>query len=380
MQLSASQRISYKTTGPQGPAGQRGEKGPLLVMVDWESGGVYLSGTQAGEEVYHVVFYKDGTDRKRAYLCIQSFTSASPSTTPPPQDPTHWEIATEFRFVAAELALIEKIHATDIEVDELTVSHLRTKDPNSMKSIEAQDNQLTMTDAQGNQRLRICGEDLPSTGTTPTSSTSISAATLLNGLNVTPPDPRDWSATATGTAQTFTVATAQNMVTTPQFTGAFEFSLDRFNAGTVIATAVLEVLIDGAPVVSGTNSFTLDRTDTSGQATVTVPANSTVLTAGSHTVAIRGTVELYGADTEAGFRVSYQLDHSATTLTVAYTDQTTEIAANGFRVRFGSSYMFEASKVSGAVVFTMRSGDYGLRVTSSGIQKLQNGQWVAASL
>ena len=74
------------------------------------------------------------------------------------------------------------------------------------------------------------------------------------------------------------------------------------------------------------------------------------------------------------------IDISANSLyntgTLDYFVQKVEVAKNGFRAMFASNYLAEFKKsgtANSGVSFLLRAGNYGIRVTDSGLQKTSNG-------
>lgn len=137
----------YGDTGERGEKGEKGEDGEsiqgsagaMIRMSDWtltpkstyiddNIDGFYQSGDTT--KWYDVV-----THNNSKYRCIVSHTPIANTEPGIGEDwETYWIEANEFEFVATKLLLSEKINADQIDVDNITVQSLNTRDTNETTS------------------------------------------------------------------------------------------------------------------------------------------------------------------------------------------------------------------------------------------------------
>ena len=60
---------------------------------------------------------------------------------------------------------------------------------------------------------------------------------------------------------------------------------------------------------------------------------------------------------------------------MTYADQITEVASNGFQVRFGSNQMLRCIKTTSDIELMMQADNYGIQLSTSFLHLRINGTW-----
>ncbi|MBO4718964.1 MAG: hypothetical protein J5658_03720 [Prevotella sp.] len=365
--------VSY-TVARRGDNGTSGSDAPYSPFRgEWSSSASYY-GTAKRTDIVHYgnQYFIAQTDAGNPF----SGSGATPNAS---ADTQYWarfgasydSIATGF--IAAvegtfERAVIRRLQTTSIDSNNVNHGY-----------IQAENNWLKMCDASGNALLTISADNLGAVGTNDSavvfsggflsgSWSSISGGQLNSG----------YSASNTVTCYTFpasgshSIASASNLFTLPALPNIEVNCGGNFTAGE--ATGIVEVAyaIDGTPV----SSARVDISNGMSSKTLTLPSYSGSLSPNTqHILSIVTTVTIASSGRVSGDSASVTVNcpSNSNTWNVAYTEQKTEIGANGFRVMFTSSDMFQAVKTGNNIEFLIQSGSYALRVNSSGIKKTNNG-------
>ena len=316
-----------------------------------------------GTEYRTDIVYDEET--KRYYIAkptVGTFSGIKPTNTAYWNDfgASYDSIATGFLF--SEMAVLENA----------VVRMLRTAE--SGRRVIIEDNCVNMYDDSGNLRLSISGDDLDAVPSS--TAKTVTNATIFSKTIAFPSLKNGWEVDGHSTGVSFSLTDSANVVTVDKFKCEFKLQAE-IASGTFDAQYSVGLMVDGTVrYLHDVVDAGIDLTRSSHTYEMEIPEHAMSLAKGPHTLQIYARMRLYDENVLSNGTLSYSCESLATTLRMAYTTQKTEVRANGFRVMFGSNYMFHCVKTGSAdssIEFLMRAGNYGLRVTSSGLQKMTNG-------
>ena len=316
-----------------------------------------------GTEYRTDIVYDEET--KRYYIAkptVGTFSGIKPTNTAYWNDfgASYDSIATGFLF--SEMAVLENA----------VVRMLRTAE--SGRRVIIEDNCVNMYDDSGNLRLSISGDDLAAVPSS--TAKTVTNATIFSKTIGFPSLKNGWEVDGHSTGVSFSLTDSANVVTVDKFKCEFKLQAE-IASGTFDAQYSVGLMVDGTVrYLHDVVDAGIDLTRSSHTYEMEIPEHAMSLAKGPHTLQIYARMRLYDENVLSNGTLSYSCESLATTLRMAYTTQKTEVRANGFRVMFGSNYMFQCVKTGSAdssIEFLMRAGNYGLRVTSSGLQKMTNG-------
>lgn len=328
--------------------------------------------TYYGNDTRRDVVYDSTTSQY--YAAKQTAGEFSDSASSPSS--AYWDsFGASFDSVATGLAFVEQAY-----IENGIIRILETANTGSGQ-IMAKDNHMEMFDSNSNLRLSISGEDLGSaSGTTTVSIPSRTAMSVSQNLS-TMDDP--YVTESLGPATSITVTDSGNSVTFAQTNVTFNIAGSLMTSGSKTIYCSAGYAIDGVCLnrISAPET-TITSSSSSTSAIAFIPALTTSLTPGTHTVQIFARIAVIGSATGSG-NFTCTATSVASSASIVYTAQCFQIRANGIRMMFGSNYMFEAAKTGtsdSTIAFTMRAGSYGIKVDNTGIYKLSSGSWAPASL
>ena len=316
-----------------------------------------------GTEYRTDIVYDEET--KRYYIAkptVGTFSGIKPTNTAYWNDfgASYDSIATGFLF--SEMAVLENA----------VVRMLRTAE--SGRRVIIEDSCVNMYDDSGNLRLSISGDDLAAVPSS--TAKTVTNATIFSKTIAFPSLKNGWGVDGHSTGVSFSLTDSANVVTVDKFKCEFNLQAE-IASGTFDAQYSVGLMVDGTVrYLRDVVDAGIDLTRSSHTYEMEIPEHAMSLAKGPHTLQIYARMRLYDENVLSNGTLSYSCESLATTLRMAYTTQKTEVRANGFRVMFGSNYMFQCVKTGSAdssIEFLMRAGNYGLRVTSSGLQKMTNG-------
>lgn len=257
------------------------------------------------------------------------------------------------------------LFAQEAVIDNAVVRLLRTAEEG--KRIVALDNLLAMYDAQNQMRLMISGDNL---STVQSETTVWLDAQTIMGYQTSSPD-LDIMFSSTGIE--ITAGTAGTLVL-PKINCSATLNNGGTNYAAVDARYVFGWMVDD--VFIGETSTPLDLRATAGAATggVSISSRRMAVGSGKHTVKVACKVDAWASSGSANITVSGNAScDSDQYVRVQYEARKTEIGANGFRVAFTSDSYAEMIADGTSSAFVFRAGNYGLRITSRGVEKTSNG-------
>jgi hypothetical protein len=137
-------------------------------------------------------------------------------------------------------------------------------------------------------------------------------------------------------------------------------------------------MLDGEKITDGHKFLEMTSNAPNCYSQETIGASKWQLSAGTHTLSIWTRIEAYG-DINCSYW-SYYSFYNRQTVTITYADQKTEIASNGFQVRFGSDQMLKCVKSGNDISLMMQADTEGIEVsTNNGIRFRFGGTWYTAS-
>lgn len=249
-----------------------------------------------------------------------------------------------------------KLSVSLINVDELVAKRVKTAESGRRVVIEG--NELSMFNDAGELRLKVTGGNLSSTAT--------GGSATVSSKTITFDSPSDAQQGYTEELASFTLSASNNVVTIPRI--AVNMNLQKLNDNTSLR-GTASLLLDGVSIAAW--SYTIPQ-DGTGTKTFSMPETKMSLPAGSHTLTLK-----FITTYNAGMSSATCSASSTGSISWLYSNNLVEIASNGFRASSGTG-MYVMQTSSGT---EMRCGNFGLRVTSSGIQKMTNGStWTAADI
>ena len=322
---------------------------------------VYYVNPSTGVGKWYQALY-NGTDR--------SFSNKVPTNT------SYWsDFGSNFSNIATGL-----LFAARAIIDNLVVRELET-DASGNPRIVASGNSLSMYDSNDNEKLRITGGDLSTTRQSATAdipSQSSIGYGITSGQQYSPDFGRGISDEDHYTEITFTVYDGA-ILNLPQITLNLEAVIQGLTSGNQVQMYwEYGWMLDGEKITDGHKYLEMTSNDPDCYSQETIAASKWQLSAGTHTLAIWTRIEAYGNINCSYW--SYYSYYNRTTVTITYADQKTEIASNGFQVRFGSDQMLKCVKSGNDISLMMQADTEGIEVsTNNGIRIRFGGTWYTAS-
>lgn len=356
--------------------GQKGDPGTSANMPyreNYANGVTYYGNTERTDWVYH-------TGTTRYYIAktslpngATSFSNIEPGVTQGWEN--YWStFGANFDSIAAGFVL-----AVNGVFENATIRNLATAGVGSNRIMASGD---TLSMYHGNdQRLVVSGNDLSSIGN-PQGGNVFTGGILfqetlsggqMNAGYSTYADTPIITFPASGSGA---ITDAANTLYLPQIDVCYaNFPVgSNMSAGDANGYVQIAYVIDGV-VVSSASPYGISNG--MSELVATLPAYSASLSPNTqHTVAIRVSVQVISNGLPSGAlgSVTVGIRNNSQQWSLAYTLQKTEIGANGFRVMFTTSDLFQAVKVGNSIEFKIRSGNYALKVDSSGVKVSTNAE------
>lgn len=274
---------------------------------------------------------------------FQDVTSGGlPNTTP---SSGLWvEFGASFDSIASGVVFAEKAY-----LEKAVVRMLETSSSNT-KRVIISENQVVMYDDSNNSKLIISGENLGAISNNTTYVSTEDGEVTGNTKNINAEED---------ITSSFQITKAGNKVTLP----AMDLNLVRSSSASYHLTFEACYVIDGVH-----QSITyFDGDEAVAGHTLTLPSLTISLPSGWHTIGV------WVHATGTNFRKISWLGVTNAIL-IYYPSQQVQIGANGFRAAFSSTQYADFIKNGASEpVFTIRNGNYGIRVTSTGVQKTTSG-------
>ena len=330
--------------------GTDGDPGPWLnSRGEWSSTELYVG----GDDSCDVVHYTDG----KWYMANRGVGDIPVGTLP--TNTSYWSaFEANFSNIATGLLFVEREY-----VNNLFVRDLETGASPYNGSIRAMDNYLMMFDELNQPKLVITGNELDSL-----SNATGSSGSWRDGYE----NAVSGSVTVDAYVEQIYVSQAENSVslssnsiTIMRGTGSGQNTAEE-------ATMTAAYYIDNTAVSSVSANFTFEV----GQTTkvFTLPRTNRRVSTGNHQIYIKITASTPNSNNLS--RAAY----SSGTVEVSYPTEAVQIGANGFRAAFSPTSYAAFTKESGSVNYTIRNGNYGIQVSSTGIKMTFNGStWYTAS-
>lgn len=356
--------------GDDGSPGTPGPSSPYRGVYD--SSEVYYATLRRRDVVYYVnpstgvgKWYQalyNGTDR--------NFTNKVPTNT------SYWsDFGANFSNVATGFLL-----AVRAVIDNLVVRELET-DATGNPRIVASGNSLSMYDSNDNEKLRITGGDLSSTRQSesayiPTSSSQ--GYGIASGQKYSPNFGNGVSDEDHYTEITFTVYDGA-ILNLPQLTLTLDANIQGITSGNQVQMYwEYGWMLDGVKITELHKFLEMTNNSASCYSQEVLAGLKRQLTAGTHTLAIWTRIEAFGNINCSYW--SYYSTFNRLAVTITYADQKTEIASNGFQVRFGSDQMLKCVKSGNDISLIMQADTEGIEVsTNNGIRFRFGGTWYTAT-
>lgn len=357
--------------GLDGAKGADGMSPACPYRGNWSSGEVYYGmGSRTDIVFFSKADYSDGTN---LYYIAKTTVGGPIPTGVKPTNTAYWSnFGANFDNIATGFAFIEQ----------LVVRQLNTAgEGSSTKRIVAEGNTLAMYDDSNNKKMSISGENLVPAGES--ASYTYNSETLLSKRDLWPSSGLQLE--GDGSSHSISVVSGNRVVvTTPVVSlsaGDSSYYPPVSGAATFVLSAFLYVNGDLHHIE--TLGQAINPSQSSVQFSFTSRNITLSLPSGTNTIKmfVRLTI---GLSSFSPYGDYYTLNVSTGTwgAEVTYGTQSVDIGANGFRAMFGSSYMFQAIKTGSedsTIEMLMRAGNYGVKMTSSGLQFLIGGSWYAAS-
>lgn len=245
-----------------------------------------------------------------------------------------------------------KLSAEAIDTDTLVAKVVKTTEDG--KRVEIFDNKLTMYDELGALKLVVSGENLSAQPT----STSV---TIPENSKTSGGSGRDTQYNSPEiTLASINVQADNNIVTIPRITININLGKETNNYGSAMVNMYL--LLDGLLLA---RAFSTDGAAMSCNASATYIGEQISLSKGTHTLKYK----FSGFAQGDVYNINVSATPSTDSVYVDYTQDLIEIAADGFRSSSGANNYLKHTS-SGTEI---RCGNYGVKVTSSGIQRMRNG-------
>ena len=245
-----------------------------------------------------------------------------------------------------------KLSAEAIDTDTLVAKVVKTTEDG--KRVEIFDNKLTMYDELGALKLVVSGENLSAQPT----STSV---TIPESSKTSGGSGRDTQYNSPEiTLASFNVQADNNIVTIPRITININLGKETNNYGSAMVNMYL--LLDGLLLA---RAFSVDGAAMSCNASATYIGEQISLSKGTHTLKYKFSGFAQGDP----YNINVSATPSTDSVYVDYTQDLIEIAADGFRSSAGASNYLKHTS-SGTEI---RCGNFGIKVTKTGIQRMRNG-------
>ena len=245
-----------------------------------------------------------------------------------------------------------KLSADAIDTDTLVAKVVKTTEDG--KRVEIFDNKLTMYDELGALKLVVSGENLSAQPT----STSV---TIPESSKTSGGSGRDTQYNSPEiTLASIQVQADNNIVTIPRITININLGKETNNYGSAMVNMYL--LLDGLLLA---RAFSTDGAAMSCKATATYAGTQISLSKGTHTLKYKFSGFAQGDP----YNITASVIPSTGNIYVDYTQDLIEIASDGFRSSAGANNYLKHT-ASGTEI---RCGNFGIKVTKTGIQRMRNG-------
>ena len=287
-----------------------------------------------------------------------TFTDSASS----PQYSSNWdEFGSSFDSVATGVIFAEKGYIENAIIRQLETSS------GSTKRVVIADNVITMYDDGNKQKLIVTGENLSSL------SSLNEAITILAGTPIAVSNTSVKNLNGSETIWDSSIDQSNNSITLPDLSITVERGS---SSGTPYVDGKVWYRIDDIdyPAASYGGSFSSGST---GRNFSNLPTGmTTTLSSGPHTIYVCATA-LCGTATLRRLIIK-----DAAQGLITYPSQQVQIGANGFRAAFSTTQYADFTKSGSAdPEFTLRCGNYGFKVTSSGFKKMTDGtNWTTITL
>lgn len=245
-----------------------------------------------------------------------------------------------------------KLSAEAIDTDTLVAKVVKTTSDG--KRVEIFDNKLTMYDELGALKLVVSGENLSAQPT----STSV---TIPESSKTSGGSGRDTQYNSPEiTLANINVQADNNIVTIPRITININLGKETNNYGSAMVNMYL--LLDGLLLA---RAFSTDGAAMSCNASATYIGQQISLSKGTHTLKYKFSGHAGGDP----FLINVTAVPSTPDVYIDYVQDLIEIAADGFRSSAGANNYLKHTS-SGTEI---RCGNFGIKVTKTGIQRMRNG-------
>ncbi len=290
--------------------------------------------------------------------------------------------------LAADAAFVSKLTANTAFIDELNSKAIRAGEIETADSgdgfLQMRDNVLQMFGPDGDERLKVHGGDLSSLDSQayndPSAEKVVSRShTFVYGGETS------WSAETVICERTIA---SDLVLTVPRIDLALNCDYSEDSGAepesAVSFQYVAELLIDGvvhgaAYMMAryGSGSVIWDGGGAGVSSAMHLSRTKANVGAGAHTVKVRITLRVLGGMPEGSdiCQCSAAGSVAANAVTWARSIRKTEVANDGFRVALASNVYFSASLSGSSNVIEMRNGNFGLKITDSGLYKMTDGTW-----
>ena len=381
--MSSSKIVNGRATGWSTPLritpidgedGADGPAGPSIVFrgrynVNPNTGATETQTYYGNRTRVDVVYYPTTNQYYKAKTDAPSGTTGFSGMIP--TNTIYWEpFGASYESIATGLMLAEQA-----VIENAIIRILRTSDNLSAARIVAENNVLSMFDNEGKLKLIISGDDM---GSAPASQNLIFAGQQFISEQS---GEHSYVNDVIYKFMTLSIIDPANVVNLPSLAVEATFNIDSsYVNGDADVTLAAGWMIDGIRHTPSSQSTILNNNNSSGILDVTIQSEAVTLSVGSHDISVYVGVYIKNnlSDEYGGGGVG--IDISANSLyntgTLDYFVQKVEVAKNGFRAMFASNYLAEFKKSgtsNSGVSFLLRAGNYGIRITDSGLQKTSNG-------
>ena len=243
-----------------------------------------------------------------------------------------------------------KLSANAIDTDTLVAKTVKTTTDG--KRVEIYNNKLTMYDELGTLKLVVSGEKLsPQPTSTSVKINNTSSAGSGSDSQYNSPEI---------TLASINVQADNNVVTIPRITININLGKETNNYGSAMVNMYL--MLDNQVLA---RAFSTDGAAMSCKASATYIGSQISLSKGTHTLKYKFSGDAHGDP----FLINVTAVPSTPDVYIDYVQDLIEIAADGFRSSAGANNYLKHT-ASGTEI---RCGNYGVKVTSSGIQRMRNG-------
>ena len=243
-----------------------------------------------------------------------------------------------------------KLSANAIDTDTLVAKTVKTTTDG--KRVEIYNNKLTMYDELGTLKLVVSGEKLsPQPTSTSVKINNTSSAGSGSDSQYNSPEI---------TLASINVQADNNVVTIPRISININLGKETNNYGSAMVNMYL--MLDNQVLA---RAFSTDGAAMSCKASATYIGSQISLSKGTHTLKYKFSGDAHGDP----FLINVTAVPSTPDVYIDYVQDLIEIAADGFRSSAGANNYLKHT-ASGTEI---RCGNYGVKVTSSGIQRMRNG-------